>query len=165
MVPRAGQATRPGWWPRYNDILPEWFQTYVGREESAASIRIYEPQFVPGLLQTEEYDASVLALGDFAPDEAERHVLVRKERQRRFANGELKLWVIIEEPALRRPVGDARTQQDQIRYLLEASERPNLTLQVVPYGVGGHAVPTGFSVLRFADHQPPDNAYLPHPTT
>ncbi|HLH59417.1 MAG TPA: helix-turn-helix transcriptional regulator [Streptosporangiaceae bacterium] len=161
----AEQANRPGWWHRYNDILPEWFQTYVGMEESAASIRIYEPQFVPGLLQTEDYAGAVLALGDFGPDEAERHVLLRKERQRRFADGELKLWVIIEEPALRRPVGDAGIQRDQIRYLLEASERPNLTLQVVPYGVGGHAVPSGFSVLRFADKDLPDIVYVEHLTS
>ena len=156
----AEQANRPGWWHRHTDILPEWFQTYVGMEESAASIRIYEPQFVPGLLQTEDYAAAVLALGDFSREDAERHVLVRKERQRRFANGELKLWVIIEEPALRRPVSDVRLQRDQIRYLLEASELPNLTLQVVPYGVGGHAVPSGFSVLRFADRELPDIVYV-----
>jgi transcriptional regulator with XRE-family HTH domain len=161
----AEQANRPGWWHRHNDILPEWFQTYVGMEESAASIRIYEPQFVPGLLQTEDYAGAVLALGDFSPDETERHVLVRKERQQRFANGELKLWVIIEEPALRRPVSDARTQRDQMRYLLEASERPNLTLQVVPYGVGGHAVPSGFSVLRFSDRELPDIVYVEHLTS
>jgi transcriptional regulator with XRE-family HTH domain len=104
MLALAEQANRPGWWHRHTDILPEWFQTYVGMEESAASIRIYEPQFVPGLLQTEDYAGAVLALGDFSPEETERHVLVRKERQRRFASGELKLWVIIEEPALRRPV-------------------------------------------------------------
>ena len=161
----AEQANRPGWWHRHNDILPEWFQTYVGMEESAASIRIYEPQFVPGLLQTEDYAGAVLALGDFSPEETERHVLVRKERQQRFANGELKLWVIIEEPALRRPVSDARTQRDQMRYLLEASERPNLTLQVVPYGVGGHAVPSGFSVLRFSDRELPDIVYVEHLTS
>jgi hypothetical protein len=134
-------------------------------EESAASIRIYEPQFVPGLLQTEDYAGAVLALGDFSPEETERHVLVRKERQRRFANGELKLWVIIEEPALRRPVSDARTQRNQISYLLEACERPNLTLQVVPYGVGGHAVPSGFSVLRFGDQELPDVVYVEHLTS
>jgi transcriptional regulator with XRE-family HTH domain len=156
----AEQANRPGWWHRHTDILPEWFQTYVGMEESAASIRLYEAQFVPGLLQTEDYAAAVLDLGDFSPEDAERHVLVRKERQRRFANGELKLWVIIEEPALRRPVSDVRIQRDQIGYLLEASERPNLTLQVVPYGVGGHAVPSGFSVLRFGDRELPDIVYV-----
>ena len=161
----AEQANRPGWWHRHTDILPEWFQTYVGMEESAASIRIYEPQFVPGLLQTEDYASAVLALGDFSPEDAERHVLVRKERQRRFARGDLKLWVIVEEPALRRPVSNVRTQQDQIAYLLEASERSNLTLQVVPYGVGGHAVPSGFSVLRFSDRELPDIVYVEHLTS
>jgi transcriptional regulator with XRE-family HTH domain len=161
----AEQANRPGWWHRHTDILPEWFQTYVGMEESAASIRVYEPQFVPGLLQTEDYAGAVLALGDFSPEETERHVRVRKERQQRFADGKLKLWVIIEEPALRRPVSDARTQRDQIRYLLKASERPNLTLQVVPYGVGGHAVPSGFSVLRFSDRELPDIVYVEHLTS
>jgi transcriptional regulator with XRE-family HTH domain len=161
----AEQANRPGWWHRHTDILPEWFQTYVGMEESAASIRVYEPQFVPGLLQTEDYAGAVLALGDFSPEETERHVRVRKERQQRFADGELKLWVIIEEPALRRPVSDARTQRDQISYLLQASERPNLTLQVVPYGVGGHAVPSGFSVLRFSDRELPDIVYVEHLTS
>jgi transcriptional regulator with XRE-family HTH domain len=161
----AEQANRPGWWHRHNDILPEWFQTYIGMEESAASIRIYEPQFVPGLLQTEDYAAAVLSLGYWAPDEAERHVMVRKERQRRFADGDLKLWAIIEEPALRRPVGDIRTHLDQIRYLLHASERPNLTLQVVPYGVGGHVVPSGFSILRFSDKELPDVVYVEHLTS
>ena len=99
----AEQANRPGWWHRHTDILPEWFQTYVGMEESAASIRLYEPQFVPGLLQTEQYAAAVLALGDFSPEDAERHVLIRKERQRRFARGDLKLWVIIEEAGAAAP--------------------------------------------------------------
>ena len=60
----AEQANRPGWWHRYNDILPDWFQSYVGMEEAATSIRIYEPQFVPGLLQTQQYAAAVLAVGD-----------------------------------------------------------------------------------------------------
>jgi transcriptional regulator with XRE-family HTH domain len=58
----AEQANRPGWWHRYNDILPDWFQSYVGMEEAATSIRIYEPQFIPGLLQTHEYAAAVLAV-------------------------------------------------------------------------------------------------------
>jgi transcriptional regulator with XRE-family HTH domain len=161
----AEQANRPGWWHRHTDILPEWFQTYVGMEESAAAIRMYEPQFIPGLLQTEDYAAAVFALGDFSPAEAERHVLIRKERQRRFAGGELNLWVIVEEPALRRPVSDTKTHRDQMRHLLGASERANLTLQVVPYGVGGHAVPSGFSVLRFGDRELPDIVYVEHLTS
>src|SRR5215475_13536305 len=112
----AEQANRPGWWHRYNDILPDWFQAYVGMEEAARSIRIYEPQFIPGLLQTEDYTAAVIALGDFPHEERERHVILRKERQRRFREGQLKLWAVLDEAALRRPVADASVQADQLRY-------------------------------------------------
>src|SRR5436305_491678 len=91
----AEQASRPGWWHRYNDILPDWFQAYVGMEEAARSIRVYEAQFVPGLLQTEDYATAVIALGDHPIDQAERLVVLRKERQRRFREGKLKLWIIL----------------------------------------------------------------------
>jgi transcriptional regulator with XRE-family HTH domain len=161
----AEQANRPGWWHRYHDILPEWFQAYVGMEEAARSIRIYEPQFIPGLLQTEEYAAAVIALGDFPVDQAERHVVLRKERQRRFREGKLKLWVIVDEAALRRPVAGTDIQVEQLEYLLEQSNTPNLTMQVIPYGVGGHAAPSGFSILRFTDRDLPDVVYVENLTS
>jgi transcriptional regulator with XRE-family HTH domain len=161
----AEQANKPGWWHRYHDILPEWFQAYVGMEEAARSIRVYEPQFIPGLLQTEEYAAAVFALGDFPIEDAERHVVLRKERQRRFREGKLKLWVIVDEAALRRPVADPGVQIEQLRYLRKQSSTPALTLQVVPYGVGGHAAPGGFSILRFADRELPDVVYVEHLTS
>ena len=103
----AGQANQPGWWHQYQDVLPGWFQAYIGLEESAESIRSYDSQFIPGLLQTEEYAAAVLALGEFSLEEAERLVFLRKERQRRFASGGLRLWAIVDEVALLRPVGGA----------------------------------------------------------
>ena len=82
----AGQpGDRPGWWHRYHDVLPPWFQAYIGLEESAQSISSYDAQFVPGLLRTEDYAAAVLALDDYSLDEAERLVVLLKERQRRFA--------------------------------------------------------------------------------
>ena len=161
----AEQANRPGWWHRYNDILPDWFQSYVGMEEAATSIRIYEPQFIPGLLQTHEYAAAVLAVGDIAVSEAERHVILRKERQRRFTEGRLKLWAIIEETALRRAMGSKEILRDQLRYLLSLCTKRNLTLQVIPSGTAGHAVPNGFSILRFAEPGLPDVAYLEHLTS
>src|SRR6201992_785995 len=114
----AEQANRPGWWHRFNDILPDWFQSYVGREEAATSIRVYEPQLIPGLLQTQQYAAAVLAVGDIPLSETERHVILRKERQRRFTEGRLKLWAIVEETALRRPMGSQEILRDQLRYLL-----------------------------------------------
>jgi transcriptional regulator with XRE-family HTH domain len=161
----AEQANRPGWWHRYNDILPEWFQAYVGMEEAARSIRVYEPQFVPGLLQTGEYASAVIALGDFPIEEAERHVVLRKERQRRFREGKLKLWVIVDEAALRRPVAGVDIQLEQLRYLRDQSEKSTLTLQVVPYGVGGYAAPGGFSILRFAERDLPDVIYVENLTS
>jgi transcriptional regulator with XRE-family HTH domain len=161
----AEQANRPGWWHRYNDILPDWFQSYVGMEEAATSIRIYEPQFVPGLLQTQQYTAAVLAVCDIPVSEAERHVILRKERQRRFTEGRLKLWAIIEETALRRPMGSKEILHDQLRYLLSLCTKRNLTLQVIPSGTAGHAVPNGFTILRFSEPDLPDVAYLEHLTS
>jgi len=156
----ASQANRPGWWYRFNDILPVWFQPYIGLEEAAESIRIYEPQFIPGLLQTEDYATAVLALGDLSHDEADRHVILRKERQRRFAAGELRLWVILDEEALRRPVAGPEVMREQLGSLLEMTARRNLTLQIIPRGAAGHAAPSGFSILRFADREMPDIVYV-----
>jgi len=161
----AEQANRPGWWHRYHDILPEWFHAYVGMEEAARFIRVYEPQFIPGLLQVEDYAAAVIALGDFPVEERERHVIVRKERQRRFREGRLKLWVIVDESALRRPVATAAVQFAQLRYLRELCVSRALTLQVIPYGVGGHAAPGGFSILRFAERDLPDVIYVENLTS
>jgi transcriptional regulator with XRE-family HTH domain len=161
----AEQANRPGWWHRYNDILPDWFQSYVGMEEAATSIRMYEPQLIPGLLQTQQYTAAVLAFCDIPIGESERHIILRKERQRRFTEGQLRLWAIVEETALRRPVGSEEILRDQLRYLLSLSSRQNLTLQIIPAGLGGHAVPSGFTILRFGDAALPDVAYLEHLTS
>jgi hypothetical protein len=160
----AEQANRPGWWHRFNDILPDWFQPYVGMEEAATSIRVYDPQFVPGLLQIPTYTAAVLDLCDVPIGQAERHVILRQERQRRFTVGRLKLWAIVEETALRRPVGSKKILRDQLCYLLSLSHRPNFTLQIIPFGMSRHAVPGGFTILRFAELDLPDVAYLEHLT-
>ena len=130
----AEQSNKPGWWDSYSDILPDWFQAYVGMEEAAQSIRMYEPQFIPGLLQTEQYATAIIAAGEFPPEQAERLVELRKERQRRFREGKLKLWVVLDEAALRRPVAGTAVQLEQLRYLRKACASPNLTLQVLPCG-------------------------------
>jgi transcriptional regulator with XRE-family HTH domain len=161
----AEQANRPAWWHRYNDIIPEWFQAYVGMEEAARSIRVYEAQFVPGLLQTEEYASAVLLLGDFPIGETERHVILRTERQRRFREGDLMLWAVIDEAALRCPVAGIGVHLEQLRYLRDMSGTPTLTLQVLPVGMGGHAAPCGFSILRFADPDLPDVVYVENLTS
>jgi transcriptional regulator with XRE-family HTH domain len=155
----------PPGWSRYSDITPDWFRAYVGMEEAASSIRSYEAQFIPGLLQTERYAAAVISLGDYSAEEAEQLVALRKERQHRFRDGKLKLWIILDEAVLRRPVAGIAVQIEQLRYLKEACASPSLTLQIVPYGAGGHVVPTGFSILRFTERDFPDVVYLENLTS
>ena len=161
----ASQANQPGWWHRYQDVLPSWFQAYIGLEESAESIRSYDMQFVPGLLQTEEYAVAVMALGEFSIEETERLVYLRKERQRRFSSGGLRLTAIIDEVALRRPLGGAGLMRDQLQYLLDICDRPAFTLQVTPYPAGAHAAPASFSILQFATPELPDVVYVEHLTS
>jgi transcriptional regulator with XRE-family HTH domain len=157
----ARRANQPGWWHSYGDLLPGWFQSYVGLEEAAESIRTYESQFVPGLLQTPEYAEAVLALGDFPPEEMERRLALRTTRQRRFRDGKLKLWAIVDEAVLHRPVGGRDIFRRQLEYLLETAKKPNLALQITEYEASAmHASPSAFSILRFADDQLPDIVYV-----
>jgi transcriptional regulator with XRE-family HTH domain len=155
----AEQSSQPGWWHRYNDILPDWFQTYIGMEQAATQIRVYEPMLIPGLLQSEDYAQSVISLCDFPPSEAERHVVIRKERQRRFRDGQIKLWVIIDEIALRRPLGGVDKQIAQLEYLQTLLGTRKLTLQVIPEDVP-HATPGAFSILRFDPAELQDVVYV-----
>jgi transcriptional regulator with XRE-family HTH domain len=156
----ANQANQPGWWHQYQDVLPSWFQAYVGLEESAESIRHYDSQFIPGLLQTEEYAAAVLTLGEFSLEETERLVVLRKERQRRFASGSLRLWAIVDEVALFRPVGSPQVLRAQLEHISEVCDQPGFALQVVPDSAGAFAAPGSFSILRFAVPDLPDVVYL-----
>jgi transcriptional regulator with XRE-family HTH domain len=157
----ASQANQPGWWHRYQDVLPVWFQSYLGLEESAKCIRSFDPQFVPGLLQTEDYAAAVLRLGQYSREETDRLVFLRTERQRRFASGGLRLWAIIDEVALRRPVSCPGMMRQQLDYLLDISDRPGLTIQISPFHTGAwYAAPGSFSILQFAADDLPDIVYL-----
>jgi transcriptional regulator with XRE-family HTH domain len=157
----ASQANQPGWWHRYQDVLPAWFHTYLGLEESAESIRSFDSQFVPGLLQTEDYAAAIIQLGQYSREETDRLVFLRTERQRRFASGGLRLHAVIDEVALRRPVGCPGMMRRQLDYLLEISDRPGLTIQVSPFHTGAsYAAPGSFSILQFAADDLPDVVYV-----
>jgi transcriptional regulator with XRE-family HTH domain len=160
----AAQANAPGWWHRYSDVLPSWFEVYVGLEEAATRIRAYEVQFVPGLLQTEDYARAVTVLGhpDASPEEIERRVALRMTRQRLLtAEDPPHLWAVVDEAALRRPLGGDEVMREQIRHLVETTALPNVTLQVVPFEHGGHAAAGGpFSILRFSEPDLPDVVYL-----
>lgn len=158
------RANVTGWWHNYNDILPSWFETYVGLEESATGIRNYEVQFVPGLLQSEGYARAVVKLGfPAAPEEElERRVRLRMARQRLLRGAEPPhLWAVLDEAVLRRPLGGAEVMREQIGHILQALELPNVTVQIVPFSVGGHAAAGGpFSILRFSQPDLPDVVYM-----
>jgi transcriptional regulator with XRE-family HTH domain len=157
----ASQANQQGWWHRYQDVLPSWFQSYIGLEDSAESIRSFDTQFVPGLLQTEDYALAVIQLGAFSPAETDRLLYLRKERQRRFTSGSLRLLAIIDECALRRPIGSIGLMRAQLEHLLEITVRPGLTIQVTPFLTGASfAAPSSFSILSFATDDLPDVVYV-----
>jgi transcriptional regulator with XRE-family HTH domain len=160
----AQDANSPGWWHRYGDVLPGWFETYVGLEEAAALIRTYEVQFIPGLLQTEEYARAVISLGNSAspPDEIEQRVSLRITRQKLLTRGDApRLWAVVDEAALRRPIGGRDVMRGQIERLIEATKLPGVILQVLPFRVGGHTAEAGaFTILRFPESDLPDVVYV-----
>ena len=160
----ARQANTPGWWHRYGDVLPSWFQSYLGLEAAASLIRTYEVQFVPGLLQTADYARSVVLLGHgrASADELDRRVDLRMRRQKILDRPEpVQLWAVIDEAVLRRPVGSRATMRAQIEALIDATQRQSVHLQILPFQVGGHSAAGGaFSILRFPDQELPDIVYV-----
>ncbi|MCZ7438034.1 helix-turn-helix transcriptional regulator [Micromonospora sp. WMMC241] len=160
----ARDANSPGWWHRYGDVLPSWFQSYLGLEAAAALIRTYEVQFVPGLLQTAAYAREVILLGHrgAAPAELDRRVDLRMERQGLLSRtNPPQLWAVLDEAVLRRPIGGAAVMREQLDALIEATAAPHVRLQIVPFTAGGHAAASGaFSILRFGDEDLPDIVYI-----
>ena len=160
----ARQAGEQGWWHSYSDILPQWFEFYIGLERAADRIRTYQVQFVPGLLQTEDYARAVVLLehADDPPDEITRRVKLRMMRQKLLTEPDAPgVWAVMDDAALRRPIGGPEVMRGQLRHLIEIAALPNVTLQVIPFGAGGHAAAGGpFSILRFPEPDLPDVVYL-----
>jgi hypothetical protein len=164
----AREANAPGWWQQYGDLLPQWFKAYVDLESAATLIRTYEGQLVPGLLQTEEYMRAVIggANLDESPEEAERRVALRMARQTLLTRPDgPRLWAVIDEAALRRPVGSPEVMRGQLARLIDAAKLGSVVLQILPLLAGAHPGMVGaFSILRFADVELPDVAYVEHLT-
>jgi transcriptional regulator with XRE-family HTH domain len=165
----ARDANNRGWWHQYGDVTPDWFGAYLGLEAAAELIRTYEVQFVPGLLQTPEYARAVARLTNEERSEAEidRIAALRITRQAVLdRDPALKLWAVIEESVLRRPIGGPDVHREQLVALLESIHRPNVTLQIIPLGSSGHAATSGaFSILRFPHPDLPDVVYVEQLTT
>ncbi|MET7513450.1 helix-turn-helix transcriptional regulator [Streptomyces sp. NPDC005480] len=166
-VTLAEEANKPGWWQRFHDILPGWFSMYVSLEGAASLIRSYEPHFVPGLLQTEDYARGVLRSGAVGralaedPGVVERHVALRMQRQELITRENApRLWMVMDETALRRPVGGPDVMRGQIDRLLEVMELANVTLQIAEFASGPHPGTYGpFVLFRFAMSELPDMVY------
>ncbi|MFG2223096.1 helix-turn-helix domain-containing protein [Streptomyces sp. NPDC048644] len=160
----ARRTSTPGWWHQYGDVLPGWFETHIGLEEAASVIRTYEVQFVPGLLQTADYARAVTKLGHprASADEIERRVALRMQRQQLLSVPHApRLWAVIDEASLRRPLGDQKVMDEQLRHLLTMSKLPNVTLQIAPFSLGGLAAAGGpITILRFLEPDLPDIVYL-----
>jgi hypothetical protein len=160
----ANEANAQGWWHRYGDVLPSWFHSYLGLEAAAAIIRSYEVQFVPGLLQTSDYARAVILLGHEGDrvEANERRVGLRLARQQLLARHDPpQLWAVVDEAALRRPIGGSKVMRNQLEALAEACQRPNIRVQVIPFDSGGHAGAGGsFTILRFPDQDLPDVVYI-----
>ncbi|MFD5099709.1 helix-turn-helix domain-containing protein [Streptomyces albidochromogenes] len=160
----AREANVAGWWHSYGDVLPGWFQTYIGLEGAASLIRIYEVQFVHGLLQTESYAHAVVSRGmpHASAAEIDRRVALRLERQKVLVSERAPHFhAVLDEAALRRPYGDRGVMRGQLQHLIEVSEQPNITLQVMPFSFGGHAGESGaFTMLQFPESDLSDLVYL-----
>jgi transcriptional regulator with XRE-family HTH domain len=162
LLDTARQANTPGWWQAYSDVIPGWFESYLGLEQAASVIRSYEVQFVPGLLQTKDYAGAVCRLAEDGVPEAqiERRVGLRMRRQRILRQPDPpRLWAVIDEAALRRPIGGAEAMRAQIRRLIEAAGLPNVTVQVLPLSTGSAPVGSAISLLRFPQGELPDVVY------
>jgi transcriptional regulator with XRE-family HTH domain len=158
----AEESGQQGWWNAYGDIP---YSVYIGLETDAASIHTYEPQVIPGLLQTPAYAREVIAESIPLPtaEQATKRFKVRMRRQHRIYDPArpLRLWAVLDESALRRVVGSPDIMREQLEHLNALSAEPHITVQVLPYSVGAHPGLSGqFSILRFADSPEAGVVYL-----
>ncbi|MFD3654848.1 helix-turn-helix domain-containing protein [Streptomyces sp. NPDC058620] len=153
LMQMAKDSRQQGWWHAFGDIP---YSVYIGLETDAESLRVYEPQVVPGLLQTRQYAEALIngALPESAPSDIEKRVSVRARRQDRINAAEhpLRLWAVIDESALHRMVGGKQVMTDQLEHLIEQSNLPHVTVQVLPFSMGAHPGINGqYAILEFPD--------------
>lgn len=164
LLAMAGSANAPGWWQQYGDAVPDWFEPYLGLEQAAEVIRCYEVQFVPGLLQTPDYARAVFQIeaGNDPELDTGQQVSVRIRRQQVLHRPRPpRLWAVIDEAALRRPIGGTAVARAQLEHLIEMARLSHVSIQVAPFSAGGRAVASGpITVLRFPEAELTDVVYL-----
>jgi transcriptional regulator with XRE-family HTH domain len=162
LMQMAKESRQQGWWHAFGDIP---YSVYIGLETEAANLRVYEPQVVPGLLQTPAYAAASIAgnLPEATPEQVDKRVNVRLRRQERITDEEspLRMWAVIDEAALCRKTGSAQIMHEQLLHLVEVSRLPHVTVQVLPFEAGAHPGLSGqFAVLEFTDSTDATVVYL-----
>ncbi|CAL9541777.1 transcriptional regulator with XRE-family HTH domain [Streptomyces glaucescens] len=153
LMQMAKDSRQQGWWHAFGDVP---YSVYIGLETDAASLRVYDPQVVPGLLQTRQYAEALIqgALPEASPTDIDKRVQVRLRRQERIAADEnpLRLWAVLDEAAVRREVGSKQVMIEQLEYLLEMSQLPHVTVQLIPFEMGAHPGVSGqYAILEFPD--------------
>lgn len=166
LVQIARESGKKGWWHSYSDVTPQRISPYLDFEATAESMKIFQGQVLPGLVQTEGYARAVIAsvLPDSPAEEISRTVELRLARQQVLTRDvPLQLWAILDEAALHRTVGGIPVMRKQLHRLAEMASMPNITVQIVPFGAGEHpGMDSPFTILEFPDSADPDVVYLEH---
>ncbi|MFI6286056.1 helix-turn-helix domain-containing protein [Streptomyces sp. NPDC051018] len=162
LMQMAKDSRQQGWWHAFGDIP---YSVYIGLETDAASLRVYEPQVIPGLLQTQQYAEALIAgaLPESSPSDIDKRVSVRMRRQGRIKEAEqpLRLWAVIDEAALRRVIGGTNLMREQLEYLVEIAQLPHVTVQVLPFDMGAHPGINGqYAILEFPDTSDSSVVYI-----
>lgn len=163
LLAMAEHANAPGWWQAYSEAVPAWFEPYLGLEQAAEIIRTYQVQFIPDLLQTPNYAYATLLIGsDDSPVLTGQRVSLRMRRQQILHRpSPPRLWAVIDEAALRRPIGGTAVARAQLRHLIEMSRLGHVNIQVAPFSSGSRAVADGpVTMLRLPETELPDVVYL-----
>jgi transcriptional regulator with XRE-family HTH domain len=161
------QSNEPGWWRRFGDTMPNWFTDLVGLEEAAARIQIWEPLYVSGLLQIEGYARAIFSHGrpEMADERVDQLVALRMRRQKMFSRPDApRVWMVLDESVLHRPIGGMKVLKQQIEYLLEMSALAHVSVQILPFSRSGLSAEHAFSLLRFGEPELPNIAYVEYLT-
>ena len=160
-------SNEPGWWRRFGDTMPNWLTDLVGLEEAASRIQIWEPVYVSGLLQIEPYARAVFSNGrpEMGNERVDQLVALRMRRQKMFSRPDApRVWMVLDESVLHRPIGGLKVLKSQIEYLLEMTAMPHVSVQILPYERSGLSAEHAFSLLRFGEPELPNIAYVEYLT-
>ncbi|RBQ18165.1 XRE family transcriptional regulator [Spongiactinospora rosea] len=161
LMTMAQEAKQPGWWQQYDD--PD-VRGFIGLEEAATSITVYETCLVPGLFQTEDYARAVIkgVLPRIRPDVLQERVETRLKRQELlFRESPPRYWTVLDESVLHRHIGGPGVMRAQLARIVELAELPHVVVQVVPFSVGAHmGLDNAFTFLQLSDPAVPDTVFV-----